>query len=342
MKDSKAITLIALIITVVVLLILAVVTIGQAQDSNIVGYAQNAADLFEDRQKQEEAKLKEYEEQLRSESLKQFGGEYVVYGPKNDGTWIIKTAKNIILYQDKGITTHDYKGYNVEDAINLMGESEREAATDTANQLIENYGEINQVIIATQMELNWTNIEVTGVHNFAFGIVVDNNSKLLVLDSNRSDLTIKEVITLNSNLPNEVEKLVRKSSGACSEYVIEDAPIIKGINDADYVMVIDWENETLGLHLYSEEMGGSMGMFTEVSIEQNDTAINVTLNGENKIIDSTFYKVTDSSGNIFYLDNNKEKLYKRSIDLEIGVVEKERSVIEMEISDYNLNNIGYI
>ena len=43
LKTQKGITLIALIITIVVLLILAAVAIGAVQDSNIVGYAQNAA-----------------------------------------------------------------------------------------------------------------------------------------------------------------------------------------------------------------------------------------------------------------------------------------------------------
>ena len=48
LKKEKGITLIALIITIVVLLILAVVAIGAAQDSNIVGYAQNAAGQYEE------------------------------------------------------------------------------------------------------------------------------------------------------------------------------------------------------------------------------------------------------------------------------------------------------
>ena len=47
-KLQKGITLIALIITIVVLLIIAVVAIGVAQDSNIVGYAQNAAGKYEE------------------------------------------------------------------------------------------------------------------------------------------------------------------------------------------------------------------------------------------------------------------------------------------------------
>ena len=46
MKNNKGITLIALIITIVVLLILAAVAIGAANESDIVAYAKNAADGY--------------------------------------------------------------------------------------------------------------------------------------------------------------------------------------------------------------------------------------------------------------------------------------------------------
>ena len=49
-KNNKGITLVALIITIVVLLILAAVAIGAAQESNIVGYAQNASTKYEQAQ----------------------------------------------------------------------------------------------------------------------------------------------------------------------------------------------------------------------------------------------------------------------------------------------------
>ena len=45
-KEGKGITLVALIITIVVLLILAAVAIGTVKDSYIIGYAKNAAGSF--------------------------------------------------------------------------------------------------------------------------------------------------------------------------------------------------------------------------------------------------------------------------------------------------------
>ena len=64
MKSNKGITLIALIITIVVLLILAVVAIGAAQDSNIVGYAQNAAGQYEEGKGLEDNAIAGYENLL--------------------------------------------------------------------------------------------------------------------------------------------------------------------------------------------------------------------------------------------------------------------------------------
>ena len=65
-RNEKGITLIALIITIVVLLILAVVAIGQAQESNIVGYAQNASSKYEQAQNNEVNLLSAYETTLES------------------------------------------------------------------------------------------------------------------------------------------------------------------------------------------------------------------------------------------------------------------------------------
>ena len=61
-KQSRGITLVALIITIVVLLILAVVAIGAVRNSNIIGYAQNAAEGYEKGKEKEEGAIKEAED----------------------------------------------------------------------------------------------------------------------------------------------------------------------------------------------------------------------------------------------------------------------------------------
>ena len=67
-KSNKGITLVALIITIVVLLILAAVAIGTVKDSDIIGHAQNAATEYDEKKVEEEGTLKEYEEMLAENS----------------------------------------------------------------------------------------------------------------------------------------------------------------------------------------------------------------------------------------------------------------------------------
>ena len=60
-KVERGITLIALIITIIILLILAVVTIGSMKNSNIITYAQNAANDYETGKDKEKGILSQYE-----------------------------------------------------------------------------------------------------------------------------------------------------------------------------------------------------------------------------------------------------------------------------------------
>lgn len=64
-KIQKGITLIALIITVVLLLILAAVTIGSIKENDLIGYAQNATEEYEEKQNEEQGKVAEYKEQIK-------------------------------------------------------------------------------------------------------------------------------------------------------------------------------------------------------------------------------------------------------------------------------------
>ena len=63
-KEEKGITLVALIITIVVLLILAAVAIGTVQDSKIIPRSQNAAESFNQAKDNEIAYLTGYEETI--------------------------------------------------------------------------------------------------------------------------------------------------------------------------------------------------------------------------------------------------------------------------------------
>lgn len=57
LKSSKGITLVALVITIIVLLILAGVTLSIVMNGNIIGQAQNAVNTYDDQSKNESEKL---------------------------------------------------------------------------------------------------------------------------------------------------------------------------------------------------------------------------------------------------------------------------------------------
>lgn len=57
LKSSKGITLVALVITIIVLLILVGVTLSIVMNGNIIGQAQNAVNTYDDQSKNESQKL---------------------------------------------------------------------------------------------------------------------------------------------------------------------------------------------------------------------------------------------------------------------------------------------
>ena len=99
-KDQKGITLVALIITIVVLLILAIVAIGQAQESNIVGYAQNAAGKFEEAKGNEITELSNSEKLLEKYSSTSNVSylEFCKAAYKKIGTNAIEISEHVLIY----------------------------------------------------------------------------------------------------------------------------------------------------------------------------------------------------------------------------------------------------
>lgn len=71
MRAEKGITLVALVITIIVLLIIAVVSIGIFTQSRIVNYAGNAANDYNSAKAGEEANLVEAEKILNNITTKQ-------------------------------------------------------------------------------------------------------------------------------------------------------------------------------------------------------------------------------------------------------------------------------
>ena len=58
-KTEEGITLLALVLTIILLVIISTVTIGSVRKNNIIGYAQNATEDFEGVQKEEQEYISE-------------------------------------------------------------------------------------------------------------------------------------------------------------------------------------------------------------------------------------------------------------------------------------------
>ena len=84
LKTQKGITLVALIITIVVLLILAVVTIGAIQESKIIAHAKNASTSYNDEKAKEESAIAGYESLIDS-YLPRKNGESDNQGGEDEG-----------------------------------------------------------------------------------------------------------------------------------------------------------------------------------------------------------------------------------------------------------------
>ena len=116
LKEEKGITLVALIITIVVLLILASVAIGTVRDSDIIGYAQNAAGSFNQAKANEVDTLTKYEEEIEKyvpgDKKEDTGEEKVYLGDLRLNAKYIKAGKGenqvYLIFYPNG--TVDYSG----------------------------------------------------------------------------------------------------------------------------------------------------------------------------------------------------------------------------------------
>ena len=167
-RNEKGITLIALIITIVVLLILAVVAIGQAQETNIVGYAQNAASKYEQAQANEIGLLSTYETTLET-----LGAEKVVLDTGGGTKLTILPAKGDVMLE----------GYDGGEKITYTGTFTIESVTEDGITLwikVPGFGE--------------TLMLVTQAKEFYI-----EGEKLQVISYNVSDDTLEEAIDKHTN-----------------------------------------------------------------------------------------------------------------------------------------------
>ena len=152
-KVQKGITLIALIITIIILLILAVVTIGSMKESNIITYAQNAADNYKEKAGEENTILDEYvsliEESISKDKSKEAVSIVGTYG-STDYAYYKFNADGTGERFFKPIANNELFNYNMQDnengSITMEG---GQIMLFTFKTVEYNNNEINKVVTIT-------------------------------------------------------------------------------------------------------------------------------------------------------------------------------------------------
>lgn len=199
LKSQKGITLIALIITIVVLLIIAGVAIGTLQESNIIGQAQNAAGKYNSAKKNEVDVLDNYEGILKKyenseEDFESCVGKYadidgdgtidgIIYADlaiggsgqwiNSDGSYVVGKEENLKEY---GITKIDGEDVVVEKENTIGNDRFYVMALDIVKAEVEdrvlfillNLPSEGETFISTQTEFGTgkSNTEIMKASNF--------------------------------------------------------------------------------------------------------------------------------------------------------------------------------
>ena len=125
MKENtacKGITLISLIITIVILLILAVVTIGEMEDSDIIGYAQRAEEDYTEAEEKGKISIALLEWEIQKDTQREETTfiEYMedriegaIVTDNGDGTITVGFKNNAYKVKEDGTITTSTKGINI-------------------------------------------------------------------------------------------------------------------------------------------------------------------------------------------------------------------------------------
>ncbi len=128
-REQKGITLIALIITIVVLLILAAVAISSIQGDGILGYATNASSLWNEASKNEQGTIGEYENYLKNhiggeakDEVTMLSGDGQTYYTLAPSTLSFRSSADINDFQEVQINgvTLDQSNYTLREGSTIV------------------------------------------------------------------------------------------------------------------------------------------------------------------------------------------------------------------------------
>lgn len=97
MKNNKGITLVALIITIIILIILAAVTIYSIVQTNLIEKSLYATESYEAEQKREDGILTSYDKELDKLTSSQLSADIVSFTPE-DASWDVSTVQDALDY----------------------------------------------------------------------------------------------------------------------------------------------------------------------------------------------------------------------------------------------------
>lgn len=189
-KEEKGITLVALIITIVVLLILAGVAIGAAKDSQIIGYAQNAAGGYNQAKTNEIDAISDYEDLMKEYESTSNNYTFTLNDlgewEKSDDSIIIFNSSN--LWKKIGADLSQDSKYYIEELGCF--------AIESANDLFDGYVQVNyggEELKEGAQFLIWA---FDGGTIFAVQIVYENGADVLSLTPKEGELSHEEFMRL--------------------------------------------------------------------------------------------------------------------------------------------------
>ena len=276
-KQEKGITLIALIITIVVLLILAGVAIGTLEQSNIIGRAKEAAGSYNQGKADEESTLTKAEDTM----------EEIINGLNNKptiGTKVYLVGNNYYILTPE----NKFVCFNVNSPVE-DGRLSLSEGTGNLNIIHENF---------TEEEIN--NLKYLYKDDVIFAVTSDRNTMYFPKNEENDTITFSKdpEFTCTHN-----EELVAKYTYDFEKYGVYYGKSEGQISMTSFVY-IDYEANTISSYCNIANGGWAInGKVDSISsIEKNSEEINLVLNDQQYTIGTDAVKITCDAGIAYIQD----------------------------------------
>ncbi len=337
MTNNKGITLIALVITIIILLILAGVTIIKLTQSGLFENIQKARLEHEKAEVKEELQLAVYS--IQTDNASNFSMSSIVEKlskEKNLDLDKLEWDSNQPKEQPNGV----YKGYNfyisdnyeviLGEKIKINKENDILLEYSSENKNMEESVKILKVIDKTQNGYDAQAINMN--YNDSKGIVFDGNSSYAVLDSER----------LNMTYPITITAIVKWENGTNNLLFIDEKSGI-GIGTYNNQMILSVEDSKSNYYNLPEDFLNNEVNYITIVYNQNAADNELYINGQKLIQNSTKGSwCLNESGT--YLGRRRSGSYFKGILYDFKIYNKVFSEQEIETrynkekNDYENNN----